>query len=79
MVQYMADRVQPNDIVFITGVGKVYPIVRSHTILNNLHKVIDQVPVVMFFPGNYDGLELVLFDAIKDDNYYRAFPLVDKY
>jgi len=79
IVQYMAERVQANDIVFITGVGKVYPIIRSHTVLNNLHKAIDQVPVVMFFPGSYDGLELVLFDEIKDDNYYRAFPLVDKY
>ncbi len=79
IVQYMAEQVQPNDIVFITGVGKAYPIIRSHTVLNNLHKAIDQVPVVMFFPGSYDGLELVLFDEIKDDNYYRAFPLVDKY
>ncbi len=79
IVRYMAERVEPNDIVFITGVGKAYPIIRSHTVLNNLHKAIDQVPVVMFFPGSYDGLELVLFDEIKDDNYYRAFPLVDKY
>ncbi|MBB3870310.1 DUF1788 domain-containing protein [Parageobacillus toebii NBRC 107807] len=79
VVQYIAERVQPNDIVFLTGVGKVYPIIRSHTILNNLHKVLDYVPVVMFFPGSYDGLELVLFDEIKDDNYYRAFQLIDKY
>jgi len=79
IVQYMAKRVQPNDIVFITGVGKAYPIIRSHTTLNKLHETIEQVPVVMFFPGSYDGVELVLFNEIKDDNYYRAFPLVDKY
>ena len=79
IVEYIVDRVEPNDIVFITGVGKAWPIIRSHTVLNNLHKAIDQVPVVMFFPGEYDGLELVLFDEIKDDNYYRAFQLVDKY
>jgi hypothetical protein len=79
IIQYMTQRVQPNDIVFITGVGKAYPIIRSHTILNNLHKAIEDVPVVMFFPGSYDGVELVLFNEIKDDNYYRAFPLVDKY
>ena len=35
------------------------------------------VPVVLFYPGNYDGQELVLFGEIKDDNYYRAFKLVD--
>jgi len=79
IVEYIVNRVEPNDIVFITGVGKAWPIIRSHTVLNNLHKAIDQVPVVMFFPGKYDGLELVLFNEIKDDNYYRAFQLVDKY
>ncbi|HDR7586562.1 MULTISPECIES: DUF1788 domain-containing protein [Bacillus] len=78
VVQYITDRVQPNDIVFLTGVGKVFPIIRSHTILNNLHKAVDKVPLVMFFPGTYDGLELVLFGEIKDDNYYRAFQLIDK-
>ena len=79
VLSYIVNRVEPNDIVFITGVGKAWPIMRSHTVLNNLHNVIDQVPVVMFFPGEYDGLELILFNEIKDDNYYRAFQLIDKY
>jgi len=52
--------------------------IRSHTRLNNLHKTIEHVPVVLFFLGSYDGVEVVLFNEIKDDNYYRAFPLVDK-
>jgi len=64
-------------IIFIVGIGKCYPILRSHTILNNMHQVIDNVPVVMFYPGKYSGLDLVLFGEIKDDNYYRAFKLVD--
>lgn len=79
VLDYIVNRVGPNDIVFITGVGKAWPIMRSHTVLNNLHNAIDQVPVVMFFPGEYDGLELILFNEIKDDNYYRAFQLIDKY
>lgn len=66
-----------HNVVFITGVGKVYPFVRSHTILNNLQEVIDKIPVIMFFPGRYDGQSLQLFGKFKDDNYYRAFPLVD--
>ena len=66
-----------NAVVFITGVGKVFPLVRSHNVLNNLHQVMDQVPVVMFFPGVYSGQDLHLFGTIKDDNYYRAFKLVD--
>lgn len=78
VVQYIKDRVKPNDIVFLTGIGKAFPIIRSHTVLNTLQKRVDQVPVVMFFPGKYDGQELVLFGEIKDDNYYRAFQLIDK-
>lgn len=65
------------DIVFITGVGKAWPVIRSHTILNNLHSKIDKTPVVMFFPGNYEN-ELKLFSEITDDNYYRAFKLIER-
>ena len=68
----------PKDaVVFLVGIGKCYPLLRSHKVLNNLHQAIDHVPVVMFYPGKYDGQELVLFSEIKDDNYYRAFKLVD--
>lgn len=77
IVNYMKERTPEKAIVFLVGIGKCYPILRSHTVLNNLHQVIDNVPVVMFYPGKYDGQELVLFSEIKDDNYYRAFKLVD--
>lgn len=77
LINYIKERVKKNHIVFITGVGKAWPIIRSHTVLNTLHAVIDEVPLVMFFPGTYDGQELQLFNEIKDDNYYRAFKLVD--
>lgn len=77
VVEYISSRVEKDDIVFITGVGKSWPIIRSHTVLNTLHSVIDFVPLIMFFPGMYDGLELKLFDDIKDDNYYRAFKLIE--
>lgn len=66
-----------HNVVFLTGIGKVYPFVRSHNILNNLQEVLDKTPVVMFFPGQYDGQSLQLFSKFKDDNYYRAFRLVD--
>jgi Domain of unknown function (DUF1788) len=66
------------DLILITGVGASWPMMRSHTILNNLHPVLDRNPVVMFFPGSYDGQELRLFDTFKDDNYYRAFPLIPR-
>lgn len=65
------------EIVFITGVGKVYPFMRSHHILNKLHAVIGKKPVVMFYPGRYTGQDLTLFGTLPDDNYYRAFPITD--
>ena len=65
------------DIIFLTGVGKAWPIIRSHTILNNLHSKVDKNPLVMFFPGNYTN-ELRLFGEITDDNYYRAFKLIER-
>lgn len=77
IVCYIKDHTPQNAVIFLIGVGKCYPILRSHKVLNNLHQVIDNVPVVMFYPGKYDGQELVLFSEIKDDNYYRAFKLVD--
>lgn len=77
IVHYIQERTPREAVVFLTGIGKCYPLLRSHKILNNLHQAIDNVPVVMFFPGKYDGQELVLFSEIKDDNYYRAFRLVD--
>jgi hypothetical protein len=71
------EQLDDHNVVLITGVGKVYPFIRSHTILNNLQEVIDKIPVIMFFPGKYDGQSLQLFGKFKDDNYYRAFQLVD--
>ena len=77
IVNYIRKRTPEKAIVFLVGIGKCYPILRSHTVLNNLHQVIDNVPVVMLYPGKYDGQELILFGEIKDDNYYRAFKLVE--
>ena len=73
-----AEQVQPeeNNLVLVSGVGSVWPLMRTHTLLNNLHPVMGQTPLVMFYPGNYDGQSLRLFGKIKSDNYYRAFRLI---
>lgn len=78
IVDYIRNRIEDNDVVFLTGVGKAWPIIRSHTVLNNLHAVVDNVPLIMFYPGTYSGHDLHLFDEISDQNYYRAFTLVDR-
>lgn len=65
------------DLIFITGVGKVFPFLRSHTLLNNLMEKIHGKPLIMFYPGAYDELSLKLFGKLGDNNYYRAFRLID--
>ena len=65
-----------DSVLFLTGVGKCHPIIASHNILNNLHQVLDTVPVVMFYPGEYSGQDLKLFGTMDSHNYYRAFRLV---
>ena len=64
----------PSQMLLLTGVGQVFPFIRSHTILNNLQNYIKDRPTIMFFPGTY-GADLSLFGKLKDDNYYRAFNL----
>lgn len=64
------------DVVLISGVGKVYPLVRAHNILENAQPVFTEVPMVMLYPGVYDGQQLHLFGKISDGNYYRAFSLL---
>lgn len=71
------------DILFLTGIGEVFPFVRSHTVLNNLQTVVSDRPMLMFFPGKYDvsatqGSSLVLFGQLKDDSFYRAKRILDQ-
>lgn len=68
----------PFDVLFITGVGEVFPYIRSHNVLNNLQSKAKEKPTVMFYPGRYAhslelGASLDLFGRLHDDNYYRAF------
>lgn len=76
IVNRIMENAPENSVVFLTGIGKVYPFVRAHNVLNNLHQVFDKVPVIMFYPGNWNGQSLSLFGTISDGNYYRAFPLI---
>ena len=66
------------DVLFLSGVGEVFPYIRSHNVLNNLQSTAKKKPTVMFFPGSYthspeSGASLNLFGWLHDDKYYRAF------
>ena len=62
---------------FISGVGSVYPFVRSHGILNNIDELTGECNLILFFPGDYNNLQLKLFGVISDENYYRGHNLND--
>jgi hypothetical protein len=71
------------DVVFLTGIGEVFPYIRSHNVLNNLHSVVRGKPMLTFFPGRYEqsvtlGSSLVLFGRLTDDQYYRAKNILDQ-
>ena len=78
IAKFLADQHPPQDLdlLLLSGVGSAYPLLRAHTLLNNLHPVMGDTPLVLFYPGVYDGQSLSLFGQIKQDNYYRAFKLV---
>ncbi len=67
---------EPGDVLIITGVGEVYPFMRVHNVLNNMQSTFRDVPIVVAYPGTYDGGSLSLFGKLSDGNYYRAFDLV---
>ena len=69
-------RPQDQNLVLLSGVGSVWPMMRTHSLLNNLHPVMGNTPLVMFYPGKYDEKTLRLFGKIKTENYYRAFRLI---
>ena len=71
------------DIFFLTGIGEVFPFIRSHNVLNNLQSVVTGKPMLMFFPGRYEqsatlGSSLVLFGRLQDDQYYRAKNILEQ-
>lgn len=64
------------DLLLLWNVGAVFPMLRTHTLLSALHPHMKDTPLVMFYPGKYDGYSLRLFNKLSEDHYYRAFPLV---
>lgn len=80
LIPAIAERLNstPYDVLFLSGVGEVFPYIRSHNVLNNLQSTAKDRPTVMFFPGSYThelatGASLDLFGRLHDDKYYRAF------
>ncbi len=91
LAKFFDETVQPRqqELVLVSGVGSVYPLVRTSGLLSNLQGVMGNTPLVLFYPGKYDQLTLCLFGKValsasfedgnkgrKSEHYYRAFKLV---
>jgi hypothetical protein len=68
-------------LTLVTGPGRVFPFLRTHTILESLQPAMLHHPIVIFFPGEYlqepnGGSYLRLFGSIPspkiNNSYYRA-------
>lgn len=71
-----APHVRGRDVLFLTGIGKVHPFVRSHQMLDSMQHLFADIPIVIFYPGTFTGHTLYLFGEFLDGHYYRAFSLL---
>ena len=67
---------QAGDVLIITGVGDVFPFIRAHDLLNAMQPEFSDVPILVFYPGTYDGRDVQLFSRLRKNAYYRAFNVI---
>lgn len=77
-VEKIKKEIEEDKIIILTGISECFGIIRGHTILNKLHSLVTDNPLIMCYPGSYNGQSLKLFNKLENDNYYRAFPLVGR-
>lgn len=67
---------EAGDVLLLTGVGDVFPFMRVHNLLEALQPKIDYTPIIVMYPGEYDGRNFSLFDRLPKNPYYRAFNVI---
>ena len=65
------------DVLMLTGVGEVFPFMRIHTLLEALQPYFSDVPILVMYPGEFDGRHVKLFNRLTPNDYYRAFNVID--
>ena len=66
---------EPGSVLLLTGVGEIYPCLRVHTLLDAMHVAFGDMPVIVAYPGHFNGQSFSLFGTLDDGNYYRAFDI----
>ena len=64
------------DVILITGVGEAFPFIRVHSLLDAMQPFFSDVPILVMYPGTFDGRNVKLFNKLKPNPYYRAFNVV---
>ena len=64
------------DVLLLTGVGEVFPFMRIHSLLEALQPEFPDIPILVMYPGKYDGRFVRLFDRLESNPYYRAFSII---
>ena len=67
---------EPGDVILITGVGEAFPFIRVHALLDAMQPYFSDVPVLVMYPGTFDGHYVKLFDKLDPNPYYRAFNVI---
>lgn len=64
------------DVLMITGVGDAFPFIRIHVLLEALQPYFSDIPILVMYPGKFDGRQTKLFDRLQPNDYYRAFNVI---
>ena len=64
-----------DEVILLTGVGEVFPFIRVHDLLEAMQPHFSR-PILVMYPGSFDGRYVRLFDKLKPNPYYRAFNVV---
>lgn len=66
--------------VFVYGIGKMYPYLRTNQFLTNYEEFNDTslYKIILFYPGHHEDNSFVLFDTLHDQHSYRAILLVNE-
>ena len=66
----------PGDVLLLTGVGEVFPFMRIHVLLEALQPHFPDIPILVMYPGAFDGHHVKLFNRLQPNDYYRAFNVI---
>lgn len=64
------------EILLIDGVGDAFPFMRVHKILEVVQQRFKEIPVLVMYPGTFNGTSIRLFDKLEPNPYYRAFNII---